>query len=81
MTNEKLPICPRCESNTTSVLTTSPVKDVWVVYHCGTCFFAWRSTEGGYITDPKKYDKSFKFTPEDMNDFEITPAIPELEIK
>lgn len=78
MSKEKLLICPRCESNITTVLTRSPVKDAWIVYCCDICFFAWRSTEGDYITDPKKYDKSFKFTPEDMENFEVMPVIPKL---
>ena len=53
-------ICPRCESEKTSVLTCSPVEGVWEVYNCKDCFFAWRSTEPGFITDPAKYDAAFK---------------------
>lgn len=78
MAKDKLPICPRCESDTTSVLTTSPVKGVWEVYHCGTCLFAWRSIEPDYITDPKKYDQRFKLDPDEFDTMDVTPPVAEL---
>jgi hypothetical protein len=78
MTTEKLPMCPRCESDKTEVLTKSPDPGVWVIYRCPVCFFAWRSTEPDFITDPQKYDPSFKFKPEDMTTFQVTPTVPEL---
>ena len=78
MPQDKLPVCPRCDSATTEVLTTSPVPGVWVVYRCGTCFFAWRSTEPETITNPELYDPHFKFKPADMKNFPIVPTVPEL---
>ena len=32
------PVCPRCRSAETDILTRSPVKDVWVVHGCMVCF-------------------------------------------
>ena len=60
------------------VLTKSPDSGVWVIYRCPTCSFAWRSTEPDFITDPKEYDPNFKFKPEDMATFQVTPTVPEL---
>jgi hypothetical protein len=28
------PVCPRCRSAETDILTRSPVRDVWIVYGC-----------------------------------------------
>jgi vanillate/4-hydroxybenzoate decarboxylase subunit D len=78
MTDAKLPMCPRCETDTTEVLTKSPDPGVWGPYRRPVCFFAWRSTEPDFITDPKKYDPNFKFKPEDMKNFQVTPTLPEL---
>ena len=44
-------ICPRCHSKEVSLLTKSPVGDVWEVYLCETCTFSWRNTEGENITN------------------------------
>jgi hypothetical protein len=68
-------ICPRCESNGPEALSHSPVEGAWTVFHCPTCFFTWRSTE------PKKYNPNFKFSPADMANFGVMPAIPELKTK
>lgn len=69
--------CPRCESAQPQILSYSPVKDAWVVYHCEICFFTWRSTEPDFITDPAKYNPHFKFTPAAMDDFDVMPSVPE----
>jgi vanillate/4-hydroxybenzoate decarboxylase subunit D len=74
----KAPICPRCESEKTGVLTRSPVEGVWEVYHCEDCFFAWRSTEPDFITDPKKYDPEFKLTRAELDQSAIMPTVPPL---
>ena len=78
MNVDKLPMCPRCETDKTEELTKSPDPGVWVIYRCATCFFAWRSTEPDFITDPKKYDPTFKFKPENMATFQVVPTVPEL---
>jgi len=72
------PICPRCESEKTGVLTKSPVAGVWEVYHCEDCFFAWRSTEPDFITDPKKYAPEFKLTRAKLDESGIMPNVPPL---
>ena len=77
MSDEKLPICPRCESDTTKIMFKSPVKDVWVLYSCQTCLFTWRSTEPETITNPKLYPKKFKIKPEDLKNCPVMPAIAE----
>ncbi|WP_277619541.1 non-oxidative hydroxyarylic acid decarboxylases subunit D [Rouxiella chamberiensis] len=73
--------CPRCESGGPEALSHSPVKGAWTVFHCKTCFFTWRSTEPDFITDPQKYNPNFKFSPADMADFGVMPAVPELKTK
>jgi vanillate/4-hydroxybenzoate decarboxylase subunit D len=75
---KKLPICPRCETDKTEVLTVSPVEGEWLVYRCPACFFAWRSTEPDTITDPRLYDSAFKFKPEDIPSFPVVPNVPPL---
>jgi hypothetical protein len=74
----KAPICPRCESDQTTVLTRSPVAGVWEVYHCEECFFAWRSTEPDFITDPAKYDPEFKLNRAQLDQTGIMPSVPPL---
>ena len=76
MTNA--PICPRCESKETVILTCSPVEGVWQVFHCEECFFAWRSTEPDFITDPAKYHPEFKLNRADLDRADIMPSIPPL---
>ncbi len=73
------PVCPRCGSVHTSVLTKSPVEGEWEVYTCEECFFAWRSTEPDFITDPAKYDPEFKLTRAELDKAGIMPAIPPLK--
>jgi len=71
--------CPRCDSAGPEILSHSPVAGVWTVYHCNVCFFTWRSTEPDFITDGRKYPANFKFTPAEMAQFDIMPAVPELK--
>lgn len=71
--------CPRCDSEHISVLTKSPIGDVWEVYLCYTCKFSWRSTESDNITDPDKYDKKFKLNPKDFDKLDQIPPIPMLD--
>jgi len=71
-------ICPRCLSDKTDVLTRSPVAGVWEVYHCKECFFAWRSTEPDFITDPAKYDSEFKLSRTELDQASVMPTVPPL---
>ena len=71
-------VCPRCDSKTTEVVFKSPVEGVWEVYICTTCQFTWRSTEPDYMTDPAKFDPTFKIKPEDLPNFPTMPTIPPL---
>jgi hypothetical protein len=71
-------ICPRCESDKTGVLTRSPVAGVWEVYHCEECFFAWRSTEPDFITDPAKYNPEFKLNRTELEQVSVMPTVPPL---
>jgi len=70
--------CPRCNSESVSLMVKSPVGDEWEVYLCETCKFSWRSTEGENITDPEKYDKRFKLNPEEFHELDQIPPIPPL---
>ena len=71
--------CPRCDSEKVSLLTKSPVGDVWEVYLCGTCHFTWRNTESENITNPEKYDKRFKLNPAEFDQLAQIPPIPPLK--
>jgi late competence protein required for DNA uptake (superfamily II DNA/RNA helicase) len=71
-------ICPRCDSDTTQLMATSPVGAVWEVRFCRTCCFSWRSTESEDITDPAKYDKRFKIDPATIPGLAQMPPIPPL---
>jgi hypothetical protein len=56
-------------------------KPFWDVYMCKTCRYTFRSTEPDYMTDPKKYDPTFKLDPKKLDDFPMMPAIPPLRNK
>ena len=71
-------VCPRCGSHTVEVVFKSPVEGVWEVYNCTTCGFTFRSTEPDYMTDPEKFDPTFKIKPEDLQNAPMMPAIPPL---
>ena len=74
-------VCPRCGSHTVEVVYKSPVEGAWEVYMCTTCRYTFRSTEPDYMTDPDKYDPTFKLDPEGLQDFPMMPAIPPLRKK
>jgi transcription elongation factor Elf1 len=72
-------ICPRCGSNTVSLLVKAPVDNAWVVYKCSTCDYIWRSTESDEVTDYNKYDIRFKINPVKIEELPIMPPIPKLD--
>ena len=74
-------VCPRCDSKTTEVVFSSPVAGGWDVYMCKTCRFTFRSSEPDHMTDPAKYDPTFKLDPKKLDDFPMMPAIPPLRQK
>jgi vanillate/4-hydroxybenzoate decarboxylase subunit D len=69
--------CPRCRSTTTEVRSTSPVKGVWTVFGCATCFYAWRSTEPEEHRNPDKYPVVFRLKPEAQVNLPVAPSIPQ----
>jgi hypothetical protein len=75
MTTPSALICPRCQSTTVSVRATSPVAEVWTVFGCDTCFYAWRSTEPVENRDPEKYLQVFRLNPADLANLPIVPTI------
>jgi hypothetical protein len=77
-TIDESPVCPRCRSADTSVLTRSPVKDVWIVHGCKVCFYAWRNTEPEENTNPDKYPEAFRLNPNEVNNFVTVPTVPPL---
>jgi vanillate/4-hydroxybenzoate decarboxylase subunit D len=52
--------CPRCGSERTAVVASSPVAGVWTMSSCATCWYAWRSTEAPEFTDRERYDPAFR---------------------
>ena len=70
--------CPRCRSNTIEVRSISPVAEVWTVFGCATCLYAWRSTEPEENTNPEKYPEVFRLKPEQLANLEVAPKIPPL---
>ncbi|MBY0215341.1 MULTISPECIES: non-oxidative hydroxyarylic acid decarboxylases subunit D [Paenibacillus] len=71
--------CPRCESETVSLLKKAPLDHAWEIYICGTCTLSWRNTEPENITDPAKYDQRFKIDPANIEKLDQIPPIPELK--
>ena len=65
--------CPRCDSETIKIISTSPIPGVWEYYGCTTCSYSWRSTEHPVVHD------RFKVKPEDIDKLPILPPIPPLE--
>jgi vanillate/4-hydroxybenzoate decarboxylase subunit D len=59
MTNFPNP-CPRCGSTPTATVAHSPVPGRWTMQSCGTCWYAWRSTESITATDPDHYPQEFR---------------------
>jgi hypothetical protein len=72
------PVCPRCRSVETDILTRSPVKDVWIVYGCKVCFYAWRNTEPEENVNPDKYPEAFRLDPAELSKLMVVPTIPPL---
>jgi hypothetical protein len=72
------PVCPRCRSAETHILTRSPVKDVWIVYGCKVCFYAWRNTELEENVNPDKYPEAFRLDPAELSNLVVVPTIPPL---
>lgn len=72
------PICPRCESHQTEIVTASPVEGAWLVYNCSVCFYTWRSTEPEYATSVAHYNPHFKIRPEEIDQCIVVPSIPSL---
>jgi vanillate/4-hydroxybenzoate decarboxylase subunit D len=72
------PVCPRCRSPNTALLTESPVKGAWIVYGCKVCFYTWRTTEPEANTNPDLYPEPFRLQPEEIGKFVVVPIIPVL---
>lgn len=81
MSNDSLPICPRCRSNSSQQYAVSATPGVWTMYGCHTCFYVWRSTEPLANTDPDHYPAVFKLSPQDIPKFPALPVIPPLQTK
>lgn len=73
-------VCPRCNSEKIEEVFRSPVPGAWVVYR-GPCGYMFRSTEPDTMTDPDKYDPTFKVKLEDLPNAPMMPAIPPLRHK
>ncbi len=71
-------ICPRCDSDSAGLLVKAPVDNAWEVYICGTCGFSWRSTESEDVTNPARYDKRFKISPDAIPKLTVIPPVPKL---
>ncbi|MCC7168347.1 MAG: hypothetical protein IT565_12335 [Rhodospirillales bacterium] len=69
-------ICPRCDSAKARRLATAPADGAWEIFGCPVCFFTWRSSEPGSITDPKRYDPRFKIDPRRIDTIPIVPPVP-----
>ncbi len=74
-------LCPRCRATKIELRSNSPVPGVWSVFACGTCLYAWRSTEPDENTDPDKYPVPFRLKPEGLPGLPVIPAIPPLRGK
>ncbi|KMM63005.1 phenolic acid decarboxylase [Bacillus glycinifermentans] len=68
--------CPRCDSKKAETVSKSPVAGAWEVYQCQHCFFTWRSSEPETITNPEKYNPSFKIDPAKVETAVQVPAVP-----
>ena len=77
-TDATTPMCPRCRSTTSGVLTSSPVPGVWTLYQCTTCLYVWRSTEPEENTNPDKYPPAFRLDPQALPTLPVMPGIPPL---
>ncbi|ONF74384.1 non-oxidative hydroxyarylic acid decarboxylases subunit D [Amycolatopsis keratiniphila] len=71
--------CPRCRSEETHQLATSPVPGVWEVWQCPTCLFCWRSTEPPSITNPDLYSERFRLSMSDIVEAGDFPPVPEVQ--
>jgi hypothetical protein len=72
------PICPRCRSTDTAVISRSPIEDVWTVHGCQVCLYAWRDTEPEENRNPDLYPEPFRLEPEDIGNFLVVPTVPPL---
>ena len=72
------PGCPRCDSQQTEIVSSSPIEWAWVVYNCPVCFYSWRSCEPDYATKSEFYNPHFKIKPEEIEKIAEVPTIPPL---
>ena len=68
--------CPRCRASRISVLCKSPLKEVWTIYRCETCLYAWRDTEPVENRDADQYPDEFRIEQTDIEHFPIMPTVP-----
>lgn len=66
--------CPRCEHESISTIAKSPIEGAWEIYQCDLCFYSWRSTEDPHVDDV------FKLTPEEIENLQVIPPVPPLEV-
>ncbi len=71
-------ICPRCADENITVMATSPVANVWIVYQCQHCLYTWRSTEPLRRTSREHYPAAFRITQKDIDTAPEVPTIPPL---
>ena len=66
-------LCPRCGSEKTRRMVSSPVGNEWEVFVCDKCCFSWRSTEEIHVLP------SFRLDDEKIANMATVPPIPPLK--
>jgi len=67
--------CPRCLTDSTSVISRSPVAGVWEMYICSTCGYSWRNTESLQNASPDHFPADFRVDASQLDRFRDLPPV------
>ena len=68
--------CPRCLTDSASVISRSPVPGVWEMFNCATCGYSWRSTDILQNSSPEHFPAEFRLDGSQLNRLADFPPLP-----
>lgn len=69
--------CPRCRSESITVLARSAVPDMWDVLACRRCTYTWRTSEPAAQTSAAAYPAQFALSEADIANAPEVPQVPD----
>lgn len=69
--------CPRCRSDSITVLARSAVADLWDVLACRRCTYTWRTSEPATQTSAAAYPAKFALSEAGIANAPEVPPVPD----